>query len=85
MPKKEDLINKLCRKPSPKNFSKKELDTLMGKCGCKKFQGGRGSGLGFYHEETGRVLQFDEPHPGNELYGYQVKKTIQFLKEIGEI
>lgn len=85
MPKKEDLINKLCRKPSPKNFSKKELDTLMGKCGCKKFQGGRGSGIGFYHEETGRVLQFDEPHPGNELYGYQVKKTIQFLKEIGEI
>ncbi len=85
MPKKEDLINKLCRKPSPKNFSKKELDTLMGKCGCKKFQGGRGSGIGFYHEETGRVLQFDEPHPGNELYGYQVKKTIQFLKEIGEM
>ena len=85
MPKKEDLINKLCRKPSPKNFSKKELDTLMGKCGCKKFQGGRGSGIGFYHEETGRVLQFDEPHPGNELYGYQVKKTIQFLKEIGEV
>lgn len=85
MPKKEDLINKFCRKPSPKNFSKKESDTLMGKCGCKKFQGGRGSGIGFYHEETGRVLQFDEPHPGNELYGYQVKKTIQFLKEIGEI
>ena len=85
MPKKEDLINKLCRKPSPKNFSKKELDTLMGKCGCKKFQGGRGSGIGFYHEETGRVIQFDEPHPGNELYGYQVKKVVQFLKEIGEI
>lgn len=85
MPKKEDLINKLCKKPSPKNFTKKELDTLMRKCGCKKFQGGRGSGIGFYHEETGRVLQFDEPHPGNELYGYQVKKTILFLREIGEI
>ena len=85
MPKKEELIRKLCRKPGPKNFTKKELDTLMGKCGCKKFQGGRGSGIGFYHEETGRVIQFDEPHPGNELYSYQVKKVVQFLKEIGEI
>ena len=30
MPKKSDLLNKLCRKPIPKNFSKRELDTLMG-------------------------------------------------------
>lgn len=54
MPKKSDLLEKLCRKPIPKNFTK-------------------------------RVLQFDEPHPGNELYGYQIKKTIQFLTDIGEI
>ena len=57
----------------------------MGKCDCKKFQGGRGSGIGFVHSETKRILQFDEPHPGNELYDYQIKKTIQFLKDIGEI
>ena len=54
MPKKSDLLEKLCRKPIPKNFTK-------------------------------RVLQFDEPHPGNELYGYKIKKTIKFLKDIGEI
>lgn len=52
---------------------------------AKKFQGGRGSGIGFVHSETKRILQFDEPHPGNELYDYQIKKTIQFLKDIGEI
>lgn len=85
MPKKDDLLKKLCGKPSPKNFTKRELEQLMGKCGCDKFSGGRGSGIGFVHRETKRVLQFDAPHPGNELYGYQVKKTIQFLKEIGEI
>lgn len=85
MPKKKELIEKLCRKPAPKNFTKRELDTLMGKCDCTKFSGGRGSGIGFVHNKTKRVLQFDEPHPGNELYGYQVKKTIQFLKDIGEI
>ena len=31
MPKKRDLIEKLCRKPIPRNFSKRELDILMGK------------------------------------------------------
>lgn len=85
MPKKSDLLNKLCRKPIPKNFSKRELDILMGKCGCDKFSGGRGFGIGFVHKKTMRILQFDEPHPGNELYTYQIKKTIQFLKDIGEL
>ena len=61
MPKKKDLIEKLCRKPSPKNFTTRELDLLMGKCNCEKFSGGRGSGIGFVHNETKRVLQFDQP------------------------
>ena len=69
MPKKENLLQKLCRKPIPKNFTKSELDILMKKCGC----------------ETKRILQFDEPHPGKELYIYQIKMTIQFLKDIGEL
>ena len=85
MPKKEDLIEKLCRKPMPKNFTKRDLDMLMKKCNCEKFPGGRGSGIGYVHSKTQRVLQFDEPHPGNELYTYQIKKTIKFLKDILEI
>lgn len=85
MPKKSDLIEKLCRRPYPKNFTIRELDLLMGKCGCKKFPGGRGSGIGFVHDETKRILQFDQPHPGKELYKYQIEKTIDFLKDIGEI
>lgn len=85
MPKKKDLIEKLCRKPMPKNFTKRELDTLMSKCGCEKYSGGRGSGIGYIHLETTRVVQFDEPHPGNELYTYQIKMVINFLKEIDEI
>lgn len=85
MPKKNDLIEKISQKPTPKNFTKRELDLLMKKCNCTKFSGGRGSRIGFVHNETKRILQFDEPHPGNELYGYQIKKTIQFLKDIGEI
>lgn len=41
--------------------------------------------IGYVHTSTKQVLQFDQPHPGNELYRYQINKTIQFLKDIGEI
>lgn len=62
MPKKEVLIKKLCKKPSPRDFTIRELDALMGKCNCTKFSGGRGSGIGYVHEEINRILQFDGPH-----------------------
>lgn len=39
MPKKKELLEKLCRKPSPKNFTVRDLDVLMSKCNCKKFSG----------------------------------------------
>ncbi len=85
MSKKENLLKKLIQKPIPTNFTTRELDTLMKNCGCKKFEGGRGSGIGYLHETTKRIIQFDGPHPGNELYRYQIKMVIQFLKEVGEI
>ena len=85
LPKKRVLLNKLINKPAPKNFTIYELDVLMSKCGCKKFTGGRGSSVGYVHIATGRVLQFDAPHPGKNLYGYQIKKTIKFLGDIDEL
>lgn len=84
MPKKKDLIEKLFRKPYPKNFTTRELDILMNKCNCSKFQGGRGSGIGYVHNLTQRIIQFDGPHPGNELYKYQIQKVRQFIEEIDE-
>ena len=84
MPKKKDLIEKLFRKPYPKNFTTRELDILMNKCNCSKFLGGRGSGIGYVHNLTQRIIQFDGPHPGNELYKYQIQKVRQFIEEIDE-
>ncbi len=81
MPKKKVLLEKLYRKPYPKNFTTKDLDTLMGKCNSTKFQGGRGSGIGYVHNDSKRVLQFDGPHPGNELYKYQIEKIKEFIEE----
>ena len=84
MPDKEKLLRKLFQKKLPRNFTKKELDALMACCGCVKMQGGRGSGIRFYHEETKRILAFDEPHPEKELYPYQIRMTKRFLIETGE-
>lgn len=85
MPTRDSLIKKLKRKPTPKNFTIQELNSLMSKCNCTKFSGGRGSSIGFLHTITNRVLQFDGPHPGKELYIYQIKMVINFLIEVNEI
>ncbi len=85
MVKRETLIKKIVAKPIPTNFTVHELDLLMKQCGCRKFEGGRGSGIGYVHERTKRIIQFDGPHPGKELYRYHIKKVIEFLREVGEI
>ena len=85
MPTKEALVSKLTAKPLPRNFTVNDLDALMRKCGCEKYQGGRGSGIGYRHISTGRAIQFDAPHPGKELYLYQVKAVISYLQTIGEL
>ncbi len=85
MPTKKDLIQKLTARRIPRNYTVRDLDALMAKCDCVKYQGGRGSGIGYRHIPTGRAIQFDAPHPGKELYTYQVKAVIEFLKVIGEI
>ena len=85
MSTKKMLVSKLTAKPLPRNFTVKELDSLMVKCNCEKYQGGRGSGIGYRHIPTNRAIQFDEPHPGKELYLYQVKAVIAFLRDLREI
>ena len=53
-----------------------------------KMSGGRGSSIKYIfriNDHTTRKLIFDEPHPGNNLYSYQIEKVIEFLKIIGEI
>ncbi|MBO5543503.1 MAG: type II toxin-antitoxin system HicA family toxin [Oscillospiraceae bacterium] len=85
MPTKKELVQKLTAKRIPRNYTVRELDALMAKCGCEKYQGGRGSGIGYRHLLSGRAIQFDAPHPGKELYTYQIKAVIEFLKAIGEI
>ena len=85
MPTKYALISKLTAKPLPRNYTVKDLDALMSKFDCEKYHGGHGSGIGYRHIHTGRAIQFDTPHPGKELFLYQVKAVIAFLRDVGEI
>ena len=85
MSSKEKLLEKLFRQPLPKNFTVVELNSLMKKCNCTLANGGRGSSILFYHEPTGRILQFDAPHPEKDLYSYQVKMVRNFVKEVNEM
>ena len=84
MPTKAKLLKKLFQKRLPENYTTKELAQLMSQCNCLQAQGGRGSGIRFYHEPTGKILAFDSPHPQNELYPYQGKMVRRFLLETGE-
>lgn len=86
MPKKKDkLLQKLMQSKLPRNFTTGELDTLMSQCNCEKRSGGRGSGIAFYHKTSGRILSFDGPHPGNELYPYHIRMVRKFLSDVGEL
>ena len=84
MPSKSDLLYKLYSEKYPKNFTVRDLDNLMNKCNCTRFNGGRGSSIGYCHTATKRILQFDGPHPQKELYRYQIQKVKDFLSVIGE-
>lgn len=84
MPKKDTLLEKLFSPRKPRNFTVNELDALMRYCNCEKTPGGRGSAISYYHIATGHILRFDGPHPGNELYFYQIDKVRDFLIDVGE-
>lgn len=85
MPSKEQLIDKLINKQRSTSFTKHDLDSLMSKCDCVKESGGRGSAIKFINLKYHVIMIFDAPHPQKELFNYQRKKVIDFLKKIGEI
>ena len=40
---------------------------------------------GRYPFDAYHVVEFDAPHPGNELYRYHVNMVKDFLSDIGEV
>lgn len=85
MGKKEVLTARLLS--MPKDFEQREMDTLMGQCGCVKSDRGRtsGSAISYVHQATLRVFAYHRPHPGNVIKPYVLKAARQFLQSVGEL
>lgn len=76
MSKKEKLLSKFLSKPTKKDLTFQELETLLFSLGYKKIEGA-GSRVKFVHEITQDIINLHQPHPSPVLKIYQ----IQYLQE----
>lgn len=84
MSKAEKLTARFSRKP--KNFTWKELQTLLNAFGYEEEKHGKtgGSRVKFFHKLFAPIL-LHRPHPGPHLKDYQVTQVYNLLKEDGLI
>jgi hypothetical protein len=84
MSRKDKLIARL--KGKPKDFTWDELARLLRSLGYEEAKPGKtgGSRRRFVHT-TAAMISLHQPHPGNELKGYQVELVIEVLTQEGLI
>ncbi len=80
MSRHEKLLKRI--KASPKDFTWPELCTLMNLLGIELITAS-GSARKFINPTTGGRFNIHEPHPSNILKPYQVRGTIDFLRQEG--
>ena len=87
MSKTENLLAKLCRKPTPADFRYSDLKKILSSFGYVESKKGATSGsrVKFYHPETGAILLLHKPHPGDIMVKGAVESVVAFLKENGHI
>jgi HicA toxin of bacterial toxin-antitoxin, len=78
MSKREKAVSRLLSRPS--DFGWDELRALMESFGYELKATG-GSGRKFIDAKTKATLFLHEPHPGKILKAYQVRETLQFLRQ----
>ncbi|MBX2895108.1 MAG: type II toxin-antitoxin system HicA family toxin [Cyclobacteriaceae bacterium] len=69
-----------CLRSKPKDFTWKELVSIMTHFGYTEIKGG-GSRRKFYHTQTKSVVSLHEPHPRPVLKTYAIEIIIDHLKE----
>ena len=85
MSKKDKLVLRLLSKP--KDFTFKELSSLLKALGYIQDNKGKSSGsrVAFVNPEKFYIIRLDKPHPNNELKPYLINYVIDTLKENGDI
>ena len=83
MSKLSKLLKRLLSKP--KDFTFKELETLLLSFGFELFTGGgtSGSAVRFVNYSNGHIIRLHKPHPQPELKSYVIKYIINELKQGG--
>lgn len=84
MSRKEKLIRRIKR--HPKDFTWRELATVLGMLGFKERANAAtgGSRRSFLHPD-GIFVSLHEPHPQKVLKQYQVRQVVRLLEEEGMI
>jgi len=62
----------------PKDFTWKELNTLLTKLGFKELQGS-GPRVKFYHQQKNCLIHMHKPHPTKILKPYMVNEILEIL------
>jgi len=85
MSKSEKLLKRLINQP--RDFTFKELETLLLSLGFSLSKSGKtsGSAVRFINHTNGHILRLHKPHPQPELKPYLVKHVLNELKKGGYI
>ena len=85
MSKAEKLLKRLLSRP--KDFTFKELETLLLALGFDLSKAGKtsGSAVRFINHANGHIIRLHKPHPQPELKPYLVKYVLNELKKGGYI
>jgi hypothetical protein len=85
MSKSEKLKKRFLSRP--RDFTYKELNSLLSSLGYEECLLGKTSGsrVAFIHKETKHIIRLHKPHPGNELKMYQIDLIIEELRIRGLI
>lgn len=86
MAQNDKLLAKLLQKPSPKDFTWKELQKLLSSYGYSEKKGS-GSRRKFYKVDGDNAIPINlhEPHPENIIKSFYIKQIIAVLKDNGDI
>lgn len=82
MSKFEKALERLKKKP--KDFTWKEMQTIMSHFGYDEIKGG-GSRRKFINQKTKVIVSLHEPHPNPEIKRYALEIVIDHLTEEGLI
>ncbi|GGC87244.1 type II toxin-antitoxin system HicA family toxin [Halopseudomonas salina] len=78
------LLEKLQRKPSPKDFTWKEITRVLEHFGYHPLQGA-GSRVKFVHQNTKQVISLHKRHPDSTLLEYQIECVLAKLRDEGQV